>query len=158
MWVWAWHLAISTEMYSPIILLLLDWKTRDPAVVGRFLQWLPAKHLLIHTHDTNTQQHQWLTRNILSSWSWMSFIPGKAATPWIISMKMQPTPLVERMTHYKTSHSILAQLNRKTNNLFNSIITKYSQLLRFVLMWFRFAAEKIIVSWLQSMKNTTEIL
>jgi len=23
----------------------------------------------------------------------MSFIPGKAATPWIISTKMQPTPL-----------------------------------------------------------------
>lgn len=46
-----------------------------------------------------------LTRNIRSSWSWMSFIPGKAATPWIISMKMQPTPLEGTRHIIKSSFS-----------------------------------------------------
>lgn len=46
-----------------------------------------------------------LTRNIRSSWSWMSFMPGKAATPWIISIKMQPTPLEGKSDRIKSSFS-----------------------------------------------------
>lgn len=45
-------------------------------------------------HDKETKNR--LTKNIRSSWSCMSFIPGKAATPWIISTNMQPTPLPMR--------------------------------------------------------------
>lgn len=95
------------SILSSPVLLLLDWKksrsssTDEGCRVGGFLQQLPS----IHTQCTQRLQPQWLTRNILSSWSWMSFIPGKAATPWIISMKMQPTPLEERTTHDKVFHS-----------------------------------------------------
>lgn len=36
------------------------------------------------------------TLNILSNWSWISLTPGKAGTPVIISVNMQPTPHMSR--------------------------------------------------------------